>query len=469
MAGLWLGTAAIFWALLFPGLVASAPLELWEDGATTYNATLDLYERSIEKRQVFVRCGDFDFSTLLTQSLKDAKDIAKANGIAQFSNMVDHLDLAISLYEDDGSGELKPDKATRAQRTFDEHNAFASYRMFISNHYTGAGAEGNREGFETLQGTRDLAKIILGQYTNYVDGTPVRWLRGGFPYVNFYCNDADVLSKTDSDGLTYEEATGEDDAVMDDNNELKYWVLQKQATQEGRETWVQRYLVCDVPADQADYDPEPEPDSDSDSDSDSDPNDQPAGHTRFGVPVGKGLNAYTYNALFGAVEEIMVFCPDHHTRWLDFDNDRSSSGLHYRDLHVAIGEEPTTAQKEATTRLLALTDFTVKPERGIKWLGDFLVATLLHESTHAEAFTGGGNALTDVKCLMPSQDPNRPEPVETRTTDPGCLAGVARGTYGRRDGRMQGHRDAEAFATYAMACWVNTVSWYSGYQPKERS
>jgi hypothetical protein len=80
---------------------------------------------------------------------------------------------------------------------------------------------------------------------------------------------------------------------------------------------------------------------------------------------------------------------------------------------------------------------------------------------------------------------------------------VVRGRQGLINGRGQGHRDAgvsssrlirvsnfrltdneEGFSMYAMgkssllgivklrlmiaACWVNAVSWYSGYNPKER-
>ena len=39
-----------------------------------------------------------------------------------------------------------------------------------------------------------------------------------------------------------------------------------------------------------------------------------------------------------------------------------------------------------------------------------------------------------------------------RSTDPGCMAQIAKGTDGRdENGNMQGHRDAEAFAMYAMS------------------
>ncbi|KAJ4186637.1 hypothetical protein NW767_012603 [Fusarium falciforme] len=254
--------------------------------------------------------------------------------------MVDHLDLAIGLYRSDGSGELRSDKLTSSQRTFDEHNAFASYRAFISTHYTGANAPGNLEGLETLRGTRKLAQTITDQLEKYLNGEPVRWIRGGFPYINLYCNDNKVLPKTNSNGETYRQATGNDDTVITESGDYLYWVLQKSATLDGKESWVQRKLVCDVDPDDPDYDSD-DPDSDSDDGTDEEEEEK----TRFGVPVGDGLNAYTYKALYGTLEEIMVFCPSYHAQWLRVDSERSSAGIHYRNLHVDVGQEPTDAHK----------------------------------------------------------------------------------------------------------------------------
>ncbi|KAM6517575.1 hypothetical protein FSOLCH5_008539 [Fusarium solani] len=357
------------------------------------NTTLDLQGRSLDKRQIFSRCGNSAISPLLAQTIQDAKDI--------MSNMVDHLDLAIGLYRNDGSGELRPDKLTSSQRTFDEHNAFASYRAFISTHYTGANAPGNLEGFETLRGTRKLAQTITDQLEKYLNGEPVRWIRGGFPYINLYCNDNKVLSRTNSN------ATGNDDTVITESGDYLYWVLQKSATLDGKESWVQRKLVCDVDPDDPDYDSDEDPDSDSDDDTDDEedselddsPDDGPDNgpvaktKTRFGVPVGDGLNAYTYKALYDTVEEIMVLCPSYHAQWLQVDYERSVASMHYRNLHVDVGQEPSDVQKQAAHDLLAKPDFHGEEKRGIKCLGDFLVQVFIHESTHAEAFTGGGNTL----------------------------------------------------------------------------
>jgi hypothetical protein len=66
-------------------------------------------------------------------------------------NMVKHLDLALSLYEDDGSGALKESKNDRSKRTFDEYNAFASYAIFITRHYFGVdGGDRNKDGLIKL-------------------------------------------------------------------------------------------------------------------------------------------------------------------------------------------------------------------------------------------------------------------------------------------------------------------------------
>lgn len=67
------------------------------------------------------------------------------------------------------------------------------------------------------------------------------------------------------------------------------------------------------------------------------------------------------------------------------------------------------------------------------------------------------------------------------------MAQIAKGTNGLDDdGNMQGHKDAEAFAIYAMgklvsgpfekvnlthfslATWVNTAFWYRGFLPRAR-
>lgn len=102
-----------------------------------------------------------------------------------------------------------------------------------------------------------------------------------------------------------------------------------------------------------------------------------------------------YRAIFGLVEEIMVFCPVGFDSWMATESNRLREGYHYRDLHVKIGSEPTDKQKAAAKKLMGLSDFTTgKPPRATRWLSDFLVLTMIHESTHGEAFTGPGKTLS---------------------------------------------------------------------------
>lgn len=120
--------------------------------------------------------------------------------------MIEYLNLVISLYDEDGSGNLKPSKAEKSQRTFDEHNAFALYNVMISGIYArNAAPNENKEGLDKLKGTRDLAETIKSQYEAYHEGRSVRWVRGGFPYINVFCADEELYSATNSAGLTYSE------------------------------------------------------------------------------------------------------------------------------------------------------------------------------------------------------------------------------------------------------------------------
>ena len=127
----------------------------------------------------------------------------------QISNAVDHLELAISLYDEDGSGRLKRTKDEKSKRTFDEHNAWATYSQFISNlrwpSDTEDGLAKSKAGLKKIKGTRDFAKSLVKQYDNYIAGRSVPWTRGGIPYIRIYCNENDYLFVRDSNGLTYTE------------------------------------------------------------------------------------------------------------------------------------------------------------------------------------------------------------------------------------------------------------------------
>ena len=105
--------------------------------------------------------------------------------------------------------------------------------------------------------------------------------------------------------------------------------------------------------------------------------------TRFlnpAVQMLRGVQAYVYQALFGLLEENMVFCPAYLADRLAFDRQQVNDGLHYRNLHVPIGGEPTQAQRDLAARLMSVDG------QNVSWFKKFIVKTFIHESTHSVAF-----------------------------------------------------------------------------------
>lgn len=139
--------------------------------------------------------------------------------------MVAHLDLAISLH-DSTTGDLLESKRRRTDRSFDEHNAWATYAQFISKPSYAAGDARNLAGFKRLQNTRSIvisshiADLIIwfpgdsnsdlpnqglavaaeSQLQKFIDGEP-----GGYVDVSIWCSDEGLYSTTSPDGRTYEE------------------------------------------------------------------------------------------------------------------------------------------------------------------------------------------------------------------------------------------------------------------------
>lgn len=111
---------------------------------------------------------------------------------------------------------------------------------------------------------------------------------------------------------------------------------------------------------------------------------------RFGgVPASPGIKAHWFQAQAHdvLVEETITFCPVHFDAWLETESTRTQTGLHYRNLHVPIRSTPTDEQVRLTDAFIHLDDFTAgRLSRGIRWLDDFLVSTMIHESTHAVGF-----------------------------------------------------------------------------------
>lgn len=145
-----------------------------------------------------------------------------------------------------------------------------------------------------------------------------------------------------------------------------YWLSQTDATIYLEENWVPRFKVCAL---------------------------QPGdGQTRFGnVPVDTTIKAHWVMATGkeSLIDETITFCPLYFDGWLATESSRTQNGLHYRNLHVSIDSTPTDEQLQLTQQLLALDDFAGGSKgRGISWLSDFLVSTVIHESTHAVGFVG---------------------------------------------------------------------------------
>jgi hypothetical protein len=149
-------------------------------------------------------------------------------------------------------------------------------------------------------------------------------------------------------------------------------LLQTEGTEMNRkEVWIPRKNVC--------------------------PLEQGPTQTRFGqVPAREGTQAYVSRPHSGLVEETMTFCPAEFERWISFDNDRIARGIHYRDLHVEIGESPGEQQKGKISALLGSPDINAVTglSRGMMWLSNFLTAVMIHESTHSQAFVGGQDTLS---------------------------------------------------------------------------
>ncbi|KAK6220825.1 hypothetical protein LQW54_001743 [Pestalotiopsis sp. IQ-011] len=68
--------------------------------------------------------------------------------------MVDHLNLAIDMYLDDDSGELKDKKEVSTARTFDDNDALNCYARLVTARYGGQNADVNADGLEKLKATR---------------------------------------------------------------------------------------------------------------------------------------------------------------------------------------------------------------------------------------------------------------------------------------------------------------------------
>ncbi|KAL2015010.1 hypothetical protein VTK56DRAFT_6533 [Thermocarpiscus australiensis] len=307
----------------------------------------------------------------------------------------------------------------------------------------GVGDSRNQAGYNKMVSTLGLARSMNEQLEKYLAGTPTTWLRGGIPYIYIHCTDEDLYSATNPEGRTYSEDVFDEYGnpkpnPVGMNGELWYWVSAAQLSGHNN-VWVLREGVCDLGDGRT---------------------------TRFlnpAVPVLSNVRAYVYPSVFGMLEEKMVFCPAFLAERMAFDGQRVNDGLHSRNMHVPIGGAPTQEQQNLANRLMSVNG------QNISWFKNFLVKTFIHESTHSVAFcTPSHETLTDIRCTTTSFDHNGTTTSTTVSVD--CHSAVVKGVSGgAEDGSAQGHRAAEAFATYAMTTYINNVYWYKSWQPNDRS
>ncbi|KAK4035199.1 hypothetical protein C8A01DRAFT_18101 [Parachaetomium inaequale] len=377
---------------------------------------------SLSKREVFNQCSN-GFAPLLGSSLQDAHDI--------LSNMVAHLELAVGLF--DAAGEFLPDKGAVAKRTFDENNAMMSYYAFIARPWFGVADSRNRAGYKKMVGTLDLARAIKEQLRNYLEGIRVPWTTNGIPYVSIYCNDLETFSPTNQEGYTYTEDTGNPNRKPD--KPKRYWVSASQESIGRDNVWYGVPGLCNHA-------------------------DVKSGFTNPAIPVfPTGVRGITFPSRDGLAEEKILFCPTWQPSWTAFDNARTNDGLHYRAMHVPIGGTPTERQRELAR------DLASNGGRNVMWFKNFFVKTLIHESTHATAFTTTRSTkLVDVYCTD-----DKGKRTGTPSGDMRCQIDIAKGVNGKDPlGNAQGHLDAECFATYAIATYINNVLWFKNYRAQDR-
>lgn len=149
------------------------------------------------------------------------------------------------------------------------------------------------------------------------------------------------------------------------------------------------------------------------------------------------------------LDETLTFCPSRYDEWIDYERDSIRLGLELRRLNVLLNENPNDYQ---TAALETLMDHKLN----LKFLGRFLVATLIHELSHAKAFTPTGRQLGRPKifvfCAICANPTCAKEDIQCSGTGRqistsgsfDCLYRVAKGTdgLGQNNPTPQGHLDA---------------------------
>lgn len=129
--------------------------------------------------------------------------------------------------------------------------------------------------------------------------------------------------------------------------------------------------------------------------------------TRFGnVPTGN-MHAITTSYGGKVNYETIVFCPSKQEGWKNYERDRTASGVHYRNLHVEIGEEPSSSQLELANQLVD--EYATSSGPNLDWFSGFVVQTVMHEIMHSAAFVGSQTAT--LSTLLPASSSSSSPPI----------------------------------------------------------
>ncbi|EHK21629.1 uncharacterized protein TRIVIDRAFT_222871 [Trichoderma virens Gv29-8] len=363
--------------------------------------------------------------------------------VKMLGNAFEMMDLLIPLFSGDGSGLLRPEKATKQGRTFDEDNVFSTYSFLIRRLYLPNNPHWNRGNMDAMLHTPMLFTM---KYTiqQYLLGAHI----ADHPKLQMYCNEAEYMSEYNDRGTRYI-----DDYPQAANRKLPkirkwrytnrlnakayqgiYFVSRAVGSHSTRtgHIWVGVTDICEEYRGQT--------------------------HRNIGslvIPT-SDIYAYVENPSRENLDETLTFCPSRSDQWITAESNSVMDGLEFRRLHVPTNSQPNEYQKAALDKL-------IYQKSDIGWLGQFLVTTLIHELSHAEAFTPKGIQQKDIECLASG------EPVITSGSIE-CLYNVAKGTDGLDPDTHtpQGHLDAEALTLFAMSLWVNSATWWKSYEARRR-
>ncbi|KAK5995560.1 hypothetical protein PT974_03972 [Cladobotryum mycophilum] len=379
------------------------------------NATLPaIRARSIGKRDASLHCGDSRMASLIVEAMRDAEMIV--------GNAVKSLNLLQTLF-DPATGELRFGKEHQANRLPDEETAFSTYSMFVHRANQGPNHPENKRGFEAIQFTLDVAKTLRQSITAYLANQPIR----NSYRLRIHCDEKEIFGDKNWNGLTYTDETGKPNPSHDDY----YFLWQDKGTMRTPTEfgqWSARKKVCRHTKDETSRD--------------------------FGSLKIPTMRAYAYvlTPRHDETDETMTFCKWTYDDWYNHESYTKLIGVHYRGMHVEQFYKPTEDQKTAAVKL-------VDGRIGLEHVQKYFVTTLIHELTHSKSMVTSDLRLLDIHCAP-----------ERTTTELWCLESIAKGESGLDDeGHPQGELDAEAFALFSMAMWMNSVTWYRDYSAGYRA